>query len=266
MNKKIIRYIVSIVIIIVIISIIGIVYSNSTKTTEKDVYEKIGEEISYIDNKLIELLKALNNLDTEYMLVNNVTKNNENTTVNITTKESGSVFLRDREDVNWDYIQTEVEKIINSWAIATIDLKNINVGNDIILEFNTNVDACLSYLKVHDKANSLISMANLYSLIPRYKSEYSDDVQEVELAYIKSNVLSSYALLYTQQWDKIYALLADSDNRMNNLINSNDININNIQNVQKAYILLKEYIKSANNKDLDLCYMKFYYLIQELEV
>ena len=292
MFDKIMKYLISIVIIIVIISIIGMVYAYTTRTKEEDVHMKINDEIGYFDRKLIELLKALNNLDTEYMIVksvNNSSKNESaeggntessnqgsestegggvqsNNTINVTTKEEESVLLRNRDDINWNYIQTEVEKLINSWAVVTIDLKSINVNNEDILEFNTIADGALIYIKANDKANSLISLANLYSLLPRYKSASSDNTQDVELLYTKSDILSSYALLYTEQWDEIYNLLADSDSRMSKLINSNEVNSNNKKNIQKAYILLKEYIKSTNNKDVDLCYMKFYYLMQEMEL
>ena len=190
--------------------------------------------------------------------------NQENTIV-ISTEEIESVLLRDRNDINWTYIQSELEKVINSWSVATIDLKSINVNNDNILNFNTNADTALKYIQAKDKTNSLISLANLYSLIPKYRSEYSSDNTKIELSYIKSDILSSYALLESGQWDNIYNLLSDADNRISSLINSSDSNINNNQNIQKSYILLKEFIKSTNEKDLELCYMKFYYLIDELE-
>lgn len=305
MSKKIIKYIISIAIIIIIISIITIVYSYSNKTSEVDVYQKIDEEISYVDRRVLELMKMLNNLDTEYMITNNVINSTEENTssdnnksdtdagsdgqasgetdkssqtnggeeknseqensITISTKESQSILLRNRNDINWTYIQTELENLINSWSVITIDLKSINANNDDILAFNTNAEAALKYVQEKNKSNALISLSNLYALLPKYAENCNRNYKDLEILYVKYDVLASYALIETNQWEKIYNFLSDADNRNLGLINSNNAEMKNNQNIQKSYILLKEFIKSANEKNVDMCYMKFYYLIDELE-
>ncbi len=308
MSKKIIKYIISIAIIIIIISIITIVYSYSNKTPEVDVYQKINEEISYVDRRVLELMKMLNNLDIEYMITNNVinatgentssdstksdtdTENSEQAgggkndtdkssqadggeesngkqgnSITISTKESQSILLRDRNDINWTYIQTELENLINSWSVITIDLKSINTNNDDILAFNTNAETALKYVQEKNKSNALISLSNLYGLLPKYAEKCNKDFKDLEILYIKYDVLAAYALIETNQWDKISTFLGDADNRNLRLINSDNAEVKNNQNIQKSYILLKEFIKSANEKNIDMCYMKFYYLIDELE-
>jgi hypothetical protein len=308
MSKKIIKYIISIAIIIIIISIITIVYSYSNKTPEVDVYQKIDEEISYVDRRVLELMKMLNNLDIEYMITNNVinatgentssdsTKSDTDTesskqasegesgtdkssqadggeesngkqgnSITISTKESQSILLRDRNDINWTYIQTELENLINSWSVITIDLKSINTNNDDILAFNTNAETALKYVQEKNKSNALISLSNLYGLLPKYAEKCNKDFKDLEILYIKYDVLVAYALIETNQWDKISTFLGDADNRNLRLINSDNAEVKNNQNIQKSYILLKEFIKSANEKNVDMCYMKFYYLIDELE-
>lgn len=279
MSKKIIKYIISIAIIIIIISIITIVYSYSNKTPEVDVYQKINEEISYVDRRALELMKMLNNLDIEYMITNNVinatgentssdsTKSDTDTenSITISTKESQSILLRDRNDINWTYIQTELENLINSWSVITIDLKSINTNNDDILAFNTNAETALKYVQEKNKSNALISLSNLYGLLPKYAEKCNKDFKDLEILYIKYDVLAAYALIETNQWDKVSTFLGDADNRNLGLINSDNAEVKNNQNIQKSYILLKEFIKSANEKNVDMCYMKFYYLIDELE-
>ena len=308
MSKKIIKYIISIAIIIIIISIITIVYSYSNKTPEVDVYQKINEEISYVDRRVLELMKMLNNLDIEYMITNNVINaTGENTSsdsaksdtdtesskqasegesgtdkssqadggeesngkqgnsITISTKESQSILLRDRNDINWTYIQTELENLINSWSVITIDLKSINTNNDDILAFNTNAETALKYVQEKNKSNALISLSNLYGLLPKYAEKCNKNFKDLEILYIKYDVLAAYALIETNQWDKISTFLGDADNRNLGLINSDNAEVKNNQNIQKSYILLKEFIKSANEKNVDMCYMKFYYLIDELE-
>ena len=283
-------------------------YSYSNKTPEVDVYQKINEEISYVDRRVLELMKMLNNLDIEYMITNNVINaTGENTSsdsaksdtdtesskqasegesgtdkssqadggeesngkqgnsITISTKESQSILLRDRNDINWTYIQTELENLINSWSVITIDLKSINTNNDDILAFNTNAETALKYVQEKNKSNALISLSNLYGLLPKYAEKCNKNFKDLEILYIKYDVLAAYALIETNQWDKISTFLGDADNRNLGLINSDNAEVKNNQNIQKSYILLKEFIKSANEKNVDMCYMKFYYLIDELE-
>ena len=159
----------------------------------------------------------------------------------------------------------ELENLINSWSVITIDLKSINTNNDDILAFNTNAETALKYVQEKNKSNALISLSNLYELLPKYAEKCNKDFKDLEILYIKYDVLAAYALIETNQWDKISTFLGEADNRNLRLINSDNAEVKNNQNIQKSYILLKEFIKSANEKNVDMCYMKFYYLIDELE-
>lgn len=300
MVKNVIKYILAIITTIVIISIIVIIYYFSNKSREEiSTKEKIDQEISYLDRRLISVINSLNNLDTEFLITSNEitaykqnstqsndeesTKKteNENTgsnsssgasskkndesstkngeTITVTTINPKSILTRNKEEIDWQYINNTLEEINNSWTIITIDLKSIDIPNNDLLEFGNNIDVALKYTKINDKTNSLISIANLYSLIPKYESSYSNESNNIELKYIKSDIVSSYALLNTGRWSEMLPLLNDADTRMSRLINSADNN----QSIQKKYIQLKEYIKSVNDMDVDLCYMKYYYLIKD---
>lgn len=192
---------------------------------------------------------------------NNDNQGDTSANILVSTITTESIMSIDRNNIDWTYIQKEVEKISNSWSIATIDLNSIGVPNNDILAFNDNMDNAFKYIKNKDKQNSLISTANLYSLLSKYKDSYSDNNKEKELLHIKSDIISSYALLDTGKWDNIYSTLGDADKRLLGLINSPDSDAE----LQKAYIILKELIKAANNKDVDVCYMKYFYLIKELK-
>lgn len=185
----------------------------------------------------------------------------ENTTVAISTTKAESILDRDRNDIDWRYIQKELEEINNSWVIITIDLNSLGVNNENILAFDSYVDAAINYVKAKDKPNSLISIANMYNLLPKFIEVYSNDSKEIELAYIKSDIVASYAILETAQWDKVSDFLGDAETRCIKILDS----ANSDNSFKKMYVLLKDYIKSTNNKDLDLSYMKYYYLIKDVE-
>lgn len=300
MYKKVVFYLITIAIIIIIISGVVIVYSYVYNSDSENVNEKISTEIKYLDKQLISLMNSLNNLNVESLVINNdiniASKNSvgqdnkqsssgntqsgasgksgnssqtqnsneqsQNNNLIVSSIEPKSIMDRDRNNVNWQYIQTNLEQINNSWATITIDLNSINVANNDILDFNDNMDNALKYAKAKDKQNTLISVANLYSLLPKYQNVYEKDNKKIEITYIKSDVLSSYALIDSLKWNDIYSILGDADTRMSTLINETQ---NNNHDFEKPYVLLKEYIKANNDKNIDLCYTKYYYLIKDLE-
>lgn len=288
MSKNIMKYIVMIVIAVVIIGTGVIAYSfikSKNSTEPKTIYEKVDAEIAYLETHLLSAINSLNNYNTEHLINNDEVKNNQedqessggekpntesqngnngkssaDTNIIISTINTEAVLEIDRNNIDWTYIQKEIERISNAWSIITIDLNNLETPNADILTFNDNIENAIKYLNVKDKQNSLISIANLYSLLAKYKENYSENKRDKELLYIKSDIVSSYALLDANRWDTILSNLGDADTRLQGLINSpyNDINL------QKSYILLKEFIKSANSEDTEMCYMKYFYLIKEL--
>ena len=289
MFKNLVKYTAIIFIVLFFISIVTIVYAYTNKDDSGKIYEKIDAELSYIDKEVIKLMKTLNNLNQEKLTTSNVSidsnqqqdissannQSNENnelsnelnqeTNVDIFTKSNESILTTDRNDIDWLYLQREIEKLSTSCAVITIDLTSININSDNILALSSNIDDCIKYCKDNDKQNLLISLVKIYNLLPEYKKDYSQDSTDIELLYIKSDILLSYALLETQNWDNVYEILVDADSRMYGLINSDEYIKNKSQSMEKNYVLLKEYIKSANDQDIDLCYMKFYYLIEEMD-
>ncbi|MFR3919649.1 MAG: hypothetical protein ACLTXD_00625 [Clostridia bacterium] len=288
MSKNIMKYIVMIVIAVVIIGTGVIAYSfikSKNSTEPQTIYEKVDAEIAYLETHLLSAINSLNNYNTEHLINNDEVKNNQedqessggektntesqngnngkssaDTNIIISTINTEAVLEIDRNSIDWTYIQKEIERISNAWSVITIDLNNLETPNADILTFNDNIENAIKYLNAKDKQNSLISIANLYSLLAKYKDNYSENKRDKELLYIKSDIVSSYALLDANRWDTILSNLGDADTRLQGLINSPDNDIN----LQKSYILLKEFIKSANNEDTEMCYMKYFYLIKEL--
>ena len=250
MEQKIIKYVLVIAIAILFISIFTIVYSYSSKDEEIDIYNKIDDEISYIEKQVLQMMKILNNLETENL--------------EIVTTSNTPIVIKNRDLIDWEKVQEKIERISNDIPVITIDLTSIGIKNGDILELSSNIDDALLYAKAKDKINTLIILAKLYNLLPNYKEQYSKDSVEIEMLYIKSDILSSYALLDTEKWTDIYNIVSDAETKMSNILNSEDNLKYKNQFMNKSYILLKEYIKAVNDKNIDLCYVKFYYLIQHL--
>ena len=142
----------------------------------------------------------------------------------------------------------------------------MNVSSDDILSYNTNLDNLMISIKDKNKVNSAICLANLYSLVPKYMSETSEDQPKIQIGYIKSDILSAYSLLDTEKWNDITNLLGSAESKLTEFMNGG-YNLSSMRQakVNKAYVLLKELIKSSNEKNKDLFYLKYISLIQELE-
>ena len=180
--------------------------------------------------------------------------------------ENNSILLRNTNSIDWNDLAIQAEDLYNSWTTITLDLNTMNVSNENVLSYNTNLDNLILSIKNKDKANSAICLANLYSLIPKYMDETLEDETKFEIANIKSNVVSAYSLVEIEKWDDIINLLGNAEKDLTTFINSsNNLSTTKRAKANKAYVLLKELIKSSNDKNKDIFYFKYINLIQELE-
>ena len=176
------------------------------------------------------------------------------------------VLDKDKDDIDWRELEDTAESLYNSWATITIDLNSQNVSKNDILMFNTNLDNLMNSLKNKDKKNSKICLANLYSTLPKYMEQTSQDSNAISFRRVKANVLFSYAMLDTGDWDSINKFLSQAEVDLKNLMETGNVNGNfKKSTVDKSYVLLRELIKTGNEKNIDLFYVKYMNLIAELE-
>lgn len=192
--------------------------------------------------------------------------NNKNQNIEKYYIEDNSVLLRDTNTIDWNDLENQAENLYDSWATITLDLNAMNVSSDDILSYNTNLDNLLLSIKDQNKVNSAICLANLYSLVPKYMSETLEDEKKIQIENVKSSIVSAYSIVDTGKWDDIINLLGNAENELKVFINSsNDLSSIKQAKVNKSYVLLKELIKTSNEKNTDLFYLKYINLIQELE-
>ena len=189
--------------------------------------------------------------------------------------------LRDiREDR--DLKQKDIAQILN---MSQTGYSKYEVGtNDIPTEvlkklahyYNTSIDYLLyetderkpysKSLKEKNKINSAICLANMYSLIPKYTNEISSDTTKSKLENVKSNIIFAYSIVETDRWDDVLKLLGQAETDLTELMTMKE-NLSTMRKpkINKAYVLLKELIKSSNDKNVDIFYLKYINLIEELD-
>lgn len=179
--------------------------------------------------------------------------------------DDNSILLRDNTNVDWSALESEAENLFTAWSTIILDLNSLSISNEDILAYNSNLDSLLKALKDNDKANSAISLANLYSLNSKYINESSKNDESKKLAYIKSNVISAYSLVTAEKWEKVNQLLDQAEKGLLDVINTSGNTEERKQTkINKSYVMLKELIKTSNEKNAEIFYLKYINLIKEL--
>ena len=228
------------VLFLIIIILSFTIYTNASKNNENDIREKSLSEIKYVESKLINLFNSLNNIEFENYKISsqeiNSQKNSDssNSSSNSNSSKEGegdssssgnnsessnaplginnkkysltpSTVLIQNSDFNWDYIKIEAEEVSSAMPSITLDLYDISLNQSDILNFNKEYDNLLSSIKQEDKEKTMSSLNTLYSYIPKFIKNCSNDEQYKTIINTKQYILSAYSILDSEDWDKINA-------------------------------------------------------------
>lgn len=291
MKKKINRFILFIIFIFVIFTLTG-----CSNKKESDLKEKINSEIAYLDNILLTMLNDLNSIQyRNYVVVaqqvsknnsekqssNNEssesssssnggetestnTSNNESSTNNVNYKLNLDNMISKDRTPDWDTLKSNIEKLYDSWGSIVLDLYKLNISNEDILNFSNDLQLAVKNVKEENKTGCLQNLAKLYSYIPKYISSYSDDSVKTNLYKTKSHILNAYSMAEQGDRTALQKELASAEQAYMPIINNINSNNLNQQNVNKIYVLLKELESNISTKDIDVFYINYKNLIQEI--
>lgn len=185
-------------------------------------------------------------------------KNEDYTKYNVKTQ---NILTNDNTEIDWNYIKNTVQIIYTSWPSIMIDLHSVNVKNEDILAFSNNLDVLIINIQNEDKKQVLNSLAVLYSFIPVYKEQYSENNDEINISYTKSHIINSYALVEEDKWEEIQAQITKASEYFGLIMNT--INESRSQSsVSKTYVLINEMNNIIKLKDKKLFYMKYKNLME----
>lgn len=163
---------------------------------------------------------------------------------------------------NWEDLIYDIEQIYSNWSIVTLDLYKQNINNQKILSFNVDLDNAAKAIKDKNKEQTLILLAKLYSYIPTYFEDFSDDQMQTNLYKVKSNLFNAYSIIEQNNPNEVKKYLQSAEEAMvammNNIQNQKTYNLN------KAYILLKDLQTTVDKNDTSIFYLKYKNLSEEL--
>ena len=163
---------------------------------------------------------------------------------------------------NWEDLIYDIEQIYSNWSIVKLDLYKQNINNQKILSFNVDLDNAAKAIKDKNKEQSLILLAKLYSYIPAYFEDFSDDQMQTNLYKVKSNLFNAYSIIGQNNPNEVKNYLQASEEAMVSMMNN--IQNQKTYNLNKAYILLKDLQTTVDKNDVNIFYLKYKNLSEEL--
>jgi len=178
--------------------------------------------------------------------------------------QNNSILNLDTEDIDWEKMKTTIESLNTSWNIITIDLKNSNVSDENITEFNKILNETIISIKNEDKALTLTNLTNLYSYVPQILTEISADKHTQNIERAKYQIYLAYASATKEEWETVTAKLTEAESNFLSVVNDIEYFENNKFKVNKTHTLIKNLQTTIENNDKELFFLKYKNLIESI--
>ena len=267
---------------------------------QDNLKSKVIQELDYLDIKIVEIINSLNditltnytiskeeiqmgkkNLNSSYESSegkqeesgskqkepdsNSLENSNlENNNVKVTSMEIKNNLDSDETNIDWEKIKNEIETINDTWGIIVLDLTSINVNNDDILEFSEGLNNAIISIKEENKNNSLINLAKLYSLIPKFFQQVNQNSSLQNIKQAKSDLINAYSFVEQDDWIEVQNNLKLLDTSFKNVVNDIEFIKNKEFKVNRTYVLIKELENCLTYKDKKLFLVKYINLMDSI--
>lgn len=197
---------------------------------------------------------------------NNTGKNEQQqSNSNIRMVPNSILLNNNKENIDWNNMKYEIEKIYSSWNTLFIDLNSLENGNTKTLDFSNILNDATKSIKAENKINSMKNISKMYSALGEYKKSYINDNMQINLIETKSNIIETYVFVTETNWNEAIKSINKADASFGNVINNVASRQINQSNINKAYVLLKEAKKAIEIKEQDIFFINYKMLMQELD-
>lgn len=178
--------------------------------------------------------------------------------------EQNSILTSKNNTIDWNKMKFNIELLYSTIPTVTIDLYELNVNQNDILNFNTQLDNTLIAIKEENKNKALLELAKLYTYIPTFIKSCSDDEIEMEIINIKSDIFDAYSVLDGGDWERISKSIQSGIDKYSKLLTNASISSKNQYSINKGYIIINEIKNAVNIKDKEVFLIKYKNLLEEL--
>lgn len=174
-------------------------------------------------------------------------------------------ILNENEQIDWENVKGDIEELYISIPTITLDLYKTNVNKDEILNFNKEYDNLIKVSKNENKQEVLDELNTLYSYIPKFVQNSTDDNINKTVIETKSYIISAYSKLDSENWDSINEDIKKAIDTYSKLLTDTNINKEKQYSLNKSYVILNEIQNAINIKDKSVFLIKYKNLLEELE-
>lgn len=281
------------ILIIILISITLTSCSNRSKEEEK-LKEKIIEEISYIDTKIVDMLNELNNIllqnyqitskEVELSKENEKSQsigtegensgtqnsaqaqNTEEKNMEVFELSQGNILGNTQTEIDWQKIKTNIELINTSWNVMLLDLYKMNKSSKNTNDFTNALNNSIISIKNEDKLASIINLSDLYKILPQFLNDISAKSEIISLNQTKSYILSAYSFANQSNWDMVAQELVNAENEFLKVMMNVKFIKNKENKINSIYVGIKELQSSLNTQDIEIFFINYKNLIERLNV
>jgi len=173
--------------------------------------------------------------------------------------------LTNSDEINWDYIKSEVEILYSSLPTITLDLYQLNVAQEDVLGFNKEFDQLTVAVKEQKKEETLSELAKLYEYIPRFADKATNEEVYKVITQAKSNLLKAYSKLDSKNWSDISNDVKQTVDIYSKLMTSTNIDSNKQYSISKAYVMLNELQNAINVQNETVFLIKYKNILEEID-
>ncbi len=201
----------------------------------KTIQDKTDEEISFIENKILTFFSMY--AKGEY---------------------------NEEEELNWELINSNIIELNNILDTIILDFKELEISNDEIIRFRDGINNLYIGASKKDIGICLNEYKNLYVLLPKYKSKYSENKNEILKFELKALVVSSFVNANLLDWENAKITIEEAEIKYNEMINDIDYMREYSYNLNKMYILVGELKSAIEIEELELTNLKYVNFIEKI--
>ena len=168
------------------------------------------------------------------------------------------------DDINLDSVKSEIENLYTSLPSITIDLYQLNINQQDVLDFNTQVDKLTSVAKDEKKEETLSELTKVYEYIPKFLRSSGQEELYTILVETKLNVFKAYSKLDGDNWQEISMDMKNAIDSYSQLLTNTQIEARKQYNISKTYIMLNELQNAINLQDTSVFLIKYKNLLEEI--
>ena len=274
------------IVIIIVLSIA--LYVNISKGSEGKEEERKTSEINFLEEKLVNLFNEMNNIQTRNYSISVSEISEQSNKQKDSSSSSGSDsstssdtssgtnqksqkfeleakgVLTNSDEINWDYIKSEIEILYSSLPTITLDLYKSNVNQENVLSFNKEFDNLTIVTKNEKKEETLNSLSKLYEYLIGFIENSENYKTKKDILESKLYILKAYAKLDSKNWVEIGNNTKQSIDIYSRLLSNTNLDANKQYSISKVYVMINELQNAVEVQDESVFLIKYKNILEEM--